>query len=121
MISIGTWVQLAALLCLATLRSATPFAGSSASSLACRNRPSEPPRAAEQQDEADKRRANGALRAPSLMRRLQLILVLCPGSIALPSYTPLAYAAKACSSLRLLCSPDLSGRASTTTSTGPFN
>jgi hypothetical protein len=32
--------------------------------------------AAEQQDAADKRRAIGALRAPSLMRRLQLILVL---------------------------------------------
>ncbi len=34
------------------------------------------PRAAEQQDAADKRRAIGALRAPSSMRRLQLILVL---------------------------------------------
>jgi hypothetical protein len=31
--------------------------------------------AAEQQDAADKRRAIGALRAPSSMRRLQLILV----------------------------------------------
>jgi hypothetical protein len=33
--------------------------------------------AVEQQDAADKRRAIGALRAPSLSRRLQLILVLC--------------------------------------------
>ena len=33
--------------------------------------------AAQQQDAADKRRAIGALRAPSLSRRLQLILVLC--------------------------------------------
>ena len=32
-------------------------------------------RAAEQQDAADKRRAVGALRAPSSSRRLQLILV----------------------------------------------
>jgi hypothetical protein len=32
--------------------------------------------AVEQQDAADKRRAIGALRAPSSMRRLQLILVL---------------------------------------------
>jgi hypothetical protein len=34
-----------------------------------------PSGAVEQQDAADKRRANGALRAPSLSRRLQLILV----------------------------------------------
>src|SRR5688572_4697082 len=39
------------------------------------NKPTE--RAAQQQDAADKRRAIGALRAPSLSRRLQLILVLC--------------------------------------------
>jgi hypothetical protein len=32
-------------------------------------------RAAQRQDAADKRRAIGALRAPSLSRRLQLILV----------------------------------------------
>ena len=38
----------------------------------------------------------------------------------LASYTPMAYA-KACCSSRLLCSPDSSGRASTTTSTGPFS
>jgi hypothetical protein len=39
-------------------------------------------RAAEQQDAAGKRRAIGALRAPSSSRRLQLILVLCGPSAA---------------------------------------